>query len=367
VIRFADPGASYRAHQAEIDAAVARVMASGWYVLGPEVEAFERDFAAWSGAAHAIGVGNGTDALQLALMALDIGAGDAVLTVAHTAVATVSAIRAAGAEPVFVDIEPGRMLLDLDALDAAYTPATRAVIAVHLYGHPIDMPALCAWAEARGVYVVEDCAQAHGARWKGTRVGRFGALAGYSFYPTKNLGALGDGGMVTTDDPALATRVRRLRTYGWDDTRSSVEPGINSRLDPIQAAILRAKLPHLDDDIGRRDAIARRYSKALADLPIELPSVAPEAAHAWHLYVMVTAHRDALMTHLRAAGVAPGIHYAPPVHRQPAFASGIPLPQTERAARRVLSLPMYPELTEAAQDRVIDAIRSFFAAPEATS
>ena len=359
-LRFADPGARYRAHKAEVDAAVRRVLDSGYFIGGPEVEAFEAEFAAWSGRAHAVGVGNGTDALRLALMAHDIGPGDAVLTVAHTAVATVAAISMAGATPVFVDVEPTHLLLDLDALDAACTATTRAVIAVHLYGHPLDLDRLSAWCAARDLVLIEDCAQAHGARWRDRPVGGWGSAACYSFYPTKNLGALGDGGGVTTDDPALAARIRRLRSYGWDATRLSHEPGINSRLDPLQAAILRVGLRHLDAEVARRGALAARYAEKLADLPLGLPQVAREARHAWHLYVVRTPERDALAGHLRAAGVHPGVHYPVAAHRHPAWADGSALPVTEKACAEVLSLPMHPALTFAQQDRVIGAIRRFY-------
>ncbi len=363
---FADPGARYRAYKDEVDGAIRRVLDSGYYIGGPEVEAFESAFAAWSGRAHAVGVGNGTDALRLALMAHDIGAGDEVITVAHTAVATVAAISMAGATPRFVDVSPVHLLLDLDALDDARTTKTRAVIAVHLYGHPIDMDRLSAWCHAHDLVLIEDCAQAHGATWRGQPVGSWGRAAAYSFYPTKNLGALGDGGAVTSDDPALAARVRRLRSYGWDAQRLSHEPGINSRLDPIQAAILRVGLEHLDAEIARRRALAARYTKHLGGLPLRLPQVAPEAGHAWHLYVVRTAEREALAGHLRAAGVNPGVHYPAAAHQHPAWHDGSRLPVTERACAEVLSLPMHPALTHAEQDRVIAAVRAFFAPSEET-
>ncbi len=359
-VGFADPGARYRAHRVEVDAAIQRVLDSGYYIGGPEVEGFEAEFAAWSGRAHGVGVGNGTDALRLALTACDIGPGDEVITVAHTAVATVAAISMAGATPRFVDVEPTHLLLDLDALDGALTEKTRAVVAVHLYGHPIDLDRLLAWCRAHEVTLIEDCAQAHGATWRGRPVGGWGRAACYSFYPTKNLGALGDGGLVATDDAALAARIRRLRTYGWDADRVSHELGVNSRLDPLQAAILRVGLKHLDGEIACRRALAARYARELRDVPLKLPVVAPKAGHAWHLYVVRTAHRGALAGHLRAAGVGPGVHYPLPAHRHPAWRDGSALPVTERACAEVLSLPMHPGLGIAEQDRVIEAIGDFF-------
>jgi dTDP-4-amino-4,6-dideoxygalactose transaminase len=366
MIPFADPHAGYLARKDEIDAAVARVFASGRYILGPEVAAFEAEFAAWTGAEFCVGVGNGTEALHLALAALGVGPGDEVVTVSHTAVATVAAIAQTGAKPVFADIDPGTCTpstytMDPQALARAITPKTKAVVPVHLYGHPAALDEILAIAEAHGLPVVEDCAQAHGAELSGRRVGSIGRLGCFSFYPTKNLGALGDGGCVTTSDPELAARLRRMREYGWEN-RVSVAPGWNSRLDEVQAAILRAKLPHLDADIAARGRIAKRYQEELAGLPLDLPQTRTGARHAFHLFVVRTPRREELLRHLYAHGIGAAVHYPLAAHQQPTFAHlAPPLPRSEAASASVLSLPMYPELSEAQAGQVIQAVQRFFA------
>jgi dTDP-4-amino-4,6-dideoxygalactose transaminase len=367
VIAFASPLAQYRAHEADIRAAVARVLESGNYILGPEVESFERAFAAYCGTGHAIGVANGTDALRLALMALDIGLGDEVITVSHTAVATVAAILATGAMPVFVDIDPVYYSIDPALIEAAVTPRTKAIIPVHLYGQSADMDAIRQIVQRHGLRIVEDCAQSAGAVYRGRRLGSIGDIGCFSFYPTKNLGAVGDGGMVVTSDDALAGRVRRLRQYGWDDARVTREMGLNSRLDPMQAAILGAKLPHLDFDNARRAAIARRYAQGLAGLPITVPAPRPDATHAYHLYVAACDERDALIAHFAKRGVGCGIHYPAPVHQQNGYAERAVLPRgglpvTEQLVSRIVSLPMYPELTDAEVDASAAAVRECCAA-----
>ena len=345
MIPVADPNAQYLSHKKEIDAAIARVLNSGCYILGRECEAFERDFAAWEGVGHCIGVGNGTDALHLALAALNIGAGNEVITVSHTAVATVSAIELAGAEPVLVDIDPRTYTMDPRALEAAITPKSKAVIPVHLYGHPTDMPAIMDIAVRHRLFVVEDCAQAHGATLGGQKVGTFGHMACFSFYPTKNLGALGDGGAVTTDDAAMAGKVRLLRQYGWENKFISEIPGWNSRLDELQAAVLRIKLPHLDEDNAKRGIIAGVYAEELKELGLGLPTPRKGVGHVYHLYVVRTPRRDHVLEGLRERGVGAAIHYPQPVHLQPAYKRlGVSLPETERAAGEILSLPMFPEL-----------------------
>ena len=363
-IPFVDLKAAYHRLQAEIDAAVARVLAGGWYILGPEVSAFETEFAAYLGVEHAVGVASGTDAVLLALRALGVGPGDEVITVAHTAVATVAAIELAGATPRFVDISPDTYTLDPAQLAAAITPRTRAVIPVHLYGAPADMDAILAVARAHGLLVVEDCAQAHGARYRGQMVGTLGDAAAFSFYPTKNLAALGDGGAVATNRPEVADRLRLLRQYGWRERYVSDVAGHNSRLDELQAAILRVRLRHLDAENEARRRLAARYDAALAGLPITLPIARPEDCPVYHLYVIRTAARDALAEHLRVQGIGTGVHYPVAVHRQPAYAhlgyGPGSLPATEAAAAEVLSLPMYPDLTEAAVDGVAGAIREYF-------
>jgi dTDP-4-amino-4,6-dideoxygalactose transaminase len=361
-----NPRAGYLALKPAIDAAIQRVLDSPAYVLGPEVAAFEEAFARYLGACHAIGVNSGTDALHLALRALGIGPGDEVIAPSHTAVATVAAIEMSGASAVLVDIEAPWRTLDPVAAAAAIGPRTRAVIAVHLYGQPADLDGLGALCRAHRLALIEDCAQAAGARWRAARVGTVGVAAAFSFYPTKNLGAIGDGGMVVTGDAALAGRVRQLRQYGWDEFRCSIVPGCNSRLDPLQAAVLQVKLPLLDDGNARRRALAARYAAGLTGLPVQLPAERPGSTHAWHLYVIELpdkAMRDALLGHLRRLGIIAGIHYPVGAHAQPAYAGRLrtgPLPVTERLTATILTLPLYPELGEAAEDRVIAAVRGFF-------
>jgi dTDP-4-amino-4,6-dideoxygalactose transaminase len=363
MILCASPGAQYQAHRAEIDAAVRRVLESGWYVLGEEVTAFERELAAYLGVAHAVGVGSGTEALTLALRALGVGAGDEVITVSHTAVATVAAVEAAGASAVLVDVESGLYTIDPAALRRALTPRTKAVVAVHLYGQPADLDTLGALAREHGLFLVEDCAQAIGTGYRGKRAGSVGHVGCFSFYPTKNLGAIGDGGAIATGDAALADRVRLLRQYGWAERYLSSIPGYNSRLDELQAAILRVKLRHLDVDNDRRRALAARYDELLRGSSVRTPRVRAGAEHSYHLYVVESERRDALQAHLRERGVHTMIHYPVPVHAQAAYLGRLAapgsLPVSERAAREVLSLPMYPELGEEAVGRVAEAVRSF--------
>jgi len=360
VIPVADPHAQYAARKGDIDAAIARVLAAGRYVLGDEVAALEKELAAAHGVAHGVGVGTGTDALVVALRALGVQPGDEVVTVAHTAVATVAAVRLAGATPVLVDVD-AHDGIDPDGLARALSTRTRAVIAVHLYGMPVDLDAVVAVCARAGVPLVEDCAQAHGARWRGRPVGSFGAAGCFSFYPTKNLGALGDGGMLVTGDAALATRARRLREYGWEERYVSATEGTNSRLDELQAAVLRVKLAGLDADNARRRAIAAVYEDGLAGLPLELPRTRPGAEPVHHLYVVRTDRREALQAALAARGVGTAVHYPVPVHLQPAYRGRVvtlDMPRTEGLARRVLSLPMFPELDRARVDAVVAAMRA---------
>jgi dTDP-4-amino-4,6-dideoxygalactose transaminase len=357
----------YLALKAEIDAAIAEVLDASMFILGRQGEAFEHEFAAWLGATHAVGVGNGTEAIQLALQACGIGRGDEVITVSHTAVATVVAISATGAQPVFVDVDPATYCLDPGAVEARITPRTRAVVPVHLYGHPADMGPLLEVARRDELVVVEDCAQAHGARYQGRACGTLAHAAAFSFYPTKNLGAYGDAGAVVTNDSEIARTVRLLRNYGWAEGRRyySSHRGINSRLDELQAAVLRVKLRHLDAGNEARRALAGRYAQALAGLPdLTLPGEQPWAHHVYHLYVIRTARRDALQRHLLARGIGTQVHYPVPAHRQDAYldlgyAAGS-LPQTERLVEEILSLPLYPELTDAQVEQVGTAVREFF-------
>jgi dTDP-4-amino-4,6-dideoxygalactose transaminase len=365
VIPWASPAAQYRAHKAEIQAAILRVLGSESYVLGEEVADFEKAFAAYCGAAHAVGVASGTDALILAMKVLDIGPGDEVISVSHTALATGAAIIATGATPVVVDVDPRYYTIDPAAIEQAIGPRTKAIIAVHLYGQAADMAAIGVIARRHHLRLIEDCAQAAGARADDTRLGSIGDLGCFSFYPTKNLGAIGDGGMITTQVAALAERLRRLRQYGWNDARETDEVGVNSRLDPLQAAILRCKLAFLDADNARRAALADRYRVGLADLPLTLPERRPQTSHAYHLYVVACADRARLKQHLAVAGIGTAIHYAVPIHRHQGYAERIRLPDgglpvTERLGGTILTLPLFPELSDEDCDRVIAAVRGFF-------
>lgn len=363
LIPQANPGANTQAHRAEIEAAIARVLDRGWYILGPEVEAFEAEFAAFCGVAYGIGVGSGTEALHLALCALGIGPGDEVITVAHTAVATVVAIELAGARPVLVDVHPSTYTLDPARLEPAITPRTRAIIPVHLYGQPADLTPIQEIARRYGLWLIEDAAQAHGATYRGRPVGGWGDLACFSFYPTKNLGALGDGGMVVTNDAQLARRIRELRQYGWRSRYVSETAGFNSRLDEIQAAVLRVKLRYLEAENERRRMLAQRYTALLAGCAVIPPAEQPDARHVYHLYVIRSSRRDDLRQALHNRGIATGIHYPLPIHLQPAYRHLHPgpgaLPVTERLAGEVLSLPLYPELSEEQVEHIAQAIREF--------
>jgi dTDP-4-amino-4,6-dideoxygalactose transaminase len=364
-----DPRAGYLEHKAAIDAAVARVLDSGWYILGREAEAFEARFAGFVGVAHGIGCGNGTDALELALRACGIGAGDLVFTVSHTAVATVAAIERAGATAVLIDIEEGGFCMDPAAFERALKAPPKgrpaAVIPVHLYGEPAALDEIGALARAHGLRLVEDAAQSHGAQYRGRMAGSIGDFGCFSFYPTKNLGALGDAGGVVTDNAELAAAAREIREYGWRDRYVSAVPGINTRLDPLQAGILNAKLDRLEQDNARRQAIAARYDTGLAGLPLKLPTRRNSATHVFHQYVVRTVKRDRLREHLRQAQIGTGIHYPLPVHLHPAYRGRVPvgpggLCQGEKTAREILSLPMFPQLSNDAIDRVIAEIRRFF-------
>jgi dTDP-4-amino-4,6-dideoxygalactose transaminase len=364
-----DPRAGYLEHKAAIDAAIARVLDSGQYILGREAECFESRFAKLVGVAHGIGCGNGTDALELAVRACGIGAGDLVFTVSHTAVATIAAIERAGATPVLIDIEDGGFAMDPAALERALKspPPGRpaAVLPVHLYGEPAELGEIAAIARAHGLRLIEDAAQAHGAQYGNRAAGSIGDFGCFSFYPTKNLGALGDAGAVVTDNAELAAAAREIREYGWRDRYVSAVPGINTRLDPIQAGILNAKLDCLEAENARRQAIAARYDAGLADLPLKLPTRRANATHVFHQYVVRHAKRDRLREHLRQAGIGTGIHYPLPVHLHPAYQGRVPvgpggLCHSVTAAREILSLPMYPQLAPEAVDRVIAEIRRFF-------
>ena len=362
-ISQANPLCQYLAHREGIDAAIQRVLHKGRYILGEEVEAFEREFARYLNVAHAIGVGSGTAALEIALRACGIGPGDEVITTAHTAVATVAAIELAGATPVLADIEPGSFLLDPAEVEKVISPRTKAIIPVHLYGQPADLSGLLPLAQRHKLRMIEDCAQAHGAIYGDRRVGGWGDLGCFSFYPTKNLGAIGDGGMIVTGSTELAERARSLREYGWQRRYVSAFAGANSRLDELQAAILRVKLPCLDADNQRRLEIARLYSEDLAGC-VTVPLVKDSRSHVFHLFVIRTACRDALQEFLGKQGIGCAVHYPAPVHLQPAYLGRLgeagSFPAAEQAANDILSLPLYPELLASQCQRVIRAIREFF-------
>jgi dTDP-4-amino-4,6-dideoxygalactose transaminase len=362
-IPFNDLKPGIAALRDELDQAIAEVLDSGWAILGPQVKSFESEFAEYCGAAEAVGVGNGTDAIMLGLMSLGIEPGDEVIITANAGVPPISAIERAGAMPVLVDIDPATHTMDPEHIRRAVTSKTRAVVVVHLYGQPASMEPILAVAHAHGLRVLEDCAQAHGATYQGQRCGSMGDAAAFSFYPTKNLGAIGDGGVIVTSQSEVAQRARLLRQYGWEKQYHSVMPGTNSRLDELQAAVLRVKLRHLDEANAARKAIAARYTAALA----KLRPIAHQADRdsVYHLYVVQSAERDALRSWLDEQQIGSAIHYPEPVHHQPAYANirvgpgG--LEHTERAAREVLSLPLFPELDAVNVDRVIAACQEFLA------
>lgn len=370
-IPASDPKANYLKHKDEIDAAIQRVLASGQYILGSEVAAFEQEFAGYIGSRSAIGVANGTEALYLALRACDIGPGDIVITVSHTAVATVAAIEMTGAMPMLIDIVPTTFTMDPQHLRSAIEGhlarprasggRLRAVIPVHLYGHPAHMPDIMKIANQYDLYVIEDCAQSHGAVVSGRKTGTWGHLAAFSFYPTKNLGALGDGGAVVTDDTKLSERVRLLREYGWKSRYISAIAGINSRLDELQAAILRIKLKYLDEENARRQKIADLYNGLLRTVPILLPQVAADRTHVYHQYVIRTKSRDDLKTYLKARAIATLIHYPMPVHLQPAYRDRVllghpQLPYTEEVCAEILSLPIDAQMGDRQVQEVCETI-----------
>lgn len=352
-----DPGASFRKHRPAIQKAVRKVLESGWYILGQEVEAFEKEFASFLGSVGpVVGVANGTDALVLALRGLGLKAGSGVITVSHTATATVAAIELAGGTPVFTDIDPRWMVMEPQRLADTIreyrkgrNPPLQAVVVVHLYGQPADMEGIRAVCRNEGLLLVEDCAQSAGASWAGRMTGTWGHAASFSFYPTKNLGALGDGGAVVAADPAVAKRIRMLREYGWSQRNMSRFAGMNSRLDELQAAILRVKLKALAKENETRKKLAEIYRKNIKNPAFHLPDERKEGRHVYHLFTLRTQGRNQLRIHLKAKGIGTNIHYPFPIHRMPGYrnrcwlpARGVP--ETEKASREVLSLPMYPEL-----------------------
>ncbi|MFO1047647.1 MAG: DegT/DnrJ/EryC1/StrS family aminotransferase [Geminicoccaceae bacterium] len=367
VVPHADPGAEYRAMKGSIDGAVHRVLASGQYVLGGECAGFEDEFAGWLGVARAVSCASGTDALILAMKALGIGPGCSIVTVSHTAVAVVAAIELVGATPILIDVDPDHYTMDPMELAAVLDhrplgwPPVRGVIPVHLYGQSADMDAILQICARREVPVIEDCSQAHGATWHGRMVGTFGSMAAFSLYPTKNLGALGDAGVLVTSDETLADRAGSIRQYGWGERFHSEQVGMNSRLDELQAGILRAKLPYLDAMNRRRRVIASAYDAVLADSCIAPPVTRPGAEHAFNQYVVRAPDRDALRSRLLEEGIGTGVHYPVPIHRQSAYAGRLPLGpsgcrRTEAVATEIMGLPIFPELTDAQVDHVCSAL-----------
>ena len=362
-----DLAAQYAGLRGEIVPALERVMEAGDFVLGEEVTRFEAEFAAFCGARHCAGVASGTDALLLALRALGVGPGDEVVVPGNTFIATALAVSHAGATPVVADVREDDFCLDPAALEAAITPRTRAVVPVHLYGHPAPMGEIVAIARAHGLAVLEDACQAHGARWRGRPAGSLGDAAAFSFYPGKNLGAYGDGGAVVTDDPAVDERLRLDRQYGQRVKYVHESLGMNSRLDTIQAAVLRVKLARLADWNARRRVLADRYTAALEGSGVVLPRTAPDVLHAWHLYVVRHPARDVLLREMGARGIGCGIHYPVPLHHQAPYRGlrTVPfgLPVATRLAGEILSLPLFPELEETAADRIAEMLRGLVEAP----
>ena len=360
MIPFVDLKAQYQSIKGEIDSAVAGVLESGRYVLGEEVASFEREFARYCGASQAVAVNSGTSALHLALLVAEIGPGDEVITVPYTFVATVATIRYTGATPVFVEIEPLSFNMDVTKLEAAITEKTKAILPVHLYGQAADMDPVLEIGKSHGLTVIEDAAQAHGAEYKGRRVGGLGDLGCFSFYPSKNLGAYGEGGIVVTDNLEYVRALRILRDFGQEEKYTHSLKGFNYRMDGIQGAILGVKLRHLEEWTEARRTHARRYDELLADTPITVPVEMPSNRHVYHVYAIRTPHRDALHEALGAKGIETGLHYPIPIHMQPAHAdlgyTRGDFPVSEQAALEELSLPLFPEMSESTPGQVIDAL-----------
>ena len=362
MILCANPSAQFKSYQTEIEKAVLRVMRGSRYVLGEEVKLLEQEFARYIGVNACVGVANGTDAIELALRALEIGPGDEVITVSHTAVATVAAIEAAGAIAVLVDIEPFFYTLNPMQLEEVVTPKTKAIIAVHLYGQAADLDAIAAFCHTHGIFLIEDVSQAHGAKYKRQNLGSIGDIGCFSCYPTKNLGAIGDAGLITTNNTELATKIRMLREYGWNE-RISEYPGRNSRLDELQAAVLRIKLKYLDADNFKRCQLAEYYTNQLSELPIQLPTIRKKSESVFHLFVIQVGNRQALLEYLKEEGIQAGVHYSVPVHLQPAYQDRIltanDMSITENLTKRIISLPMYPELSMNDAKKIVDVLKKF--------
>lgn len=363
MVPFVDLRAQHDSLRTELFDTITKIIDTSSFIMGQAVKDFEPKFAEFCGCRRAIGVSSGTAALHLALWALGIGPGDEVITIPHTFIATAEAISVCGAKPVFVDIDPQSFTMDVSKLEAAITPRTKVIIPVHLYGNPTDMDPLLEIARKHGLRVVEDCAQAHGAEYKGRRVGTFGDAGCFSFFPGKNIGAMGDAGAVTTSDEAIATKVNKLRNHGREGKYEHEMVGYNERMDTLQAAILSVKLPHLNDWNAARRKHADEYRKALADVDVVLPTPKPNYAPVYHLFVIRHPKRDDMQKFLRKKGIATGVHYPLPLHLQPAYADlnykQGDFPATEKAAKEILSLPMYPEMTCAHIEEVAEAIKEF--------
>ena len=364
MILCSNPKAQYLAHKDEIDSAIKAVLSKGQLILGENVYAFEKEFSEYIGSKYCIGVGSGTDALFLAMYAMGLGPGDEVIAPSHTATATIAAISMTGATPILVDIDPIYHTIDPFSISQSITPKTKAVIVVHMYGQAADMDEIVSIIRQNNLRLIEDCAQAPGATHKNRHVGNIGDVGCFSFYPTKNLGALGDAGAIVTSNPSLANKISMLREYGWDKKRISQYSGFNSRLDEIQAAVLRVKLKYLDKDNAKRIALAKKYGKELNQLPLDSVPLRKQCKHIYHLYVIGVDQRDTLVTNLKLIGITAGIHYPVPVHMMPAYKKltkgGLSLDNTENISKRVLSLPIYPELTESDQNQVINNLKKFF-------
>ena len=365
-----NPKAGYLAQKAEIDTAIANVLESGWYILGSQVSSFESEFAGYIGTKHAVGTASGTDAIEIALRACNIGNGDLVFTVSHTAVATVAAIERAGAKAVFVDIDPESFTMDPDHLESVIKTVSngsygrpKAVIPVHLYGNPADILSIIEIAKKYDLHVIEDCAQAHGARLGEKKVGSFGNLAAFSFYPTKNLGAFGDGGIVTTDNTDLYNKLLSLRQYGWEERYISSVAGVNSRLDELQAAILRVKLKKLDDNNNKRRKIAGAYTEAIKNTALKAPKAGAGLYHVYHQYVIRTKERQRFIEYLKELSIGSAIHYPLPVHMQPAYKESLAgkweLSNTEKVCTEIVSLPMFPQLYAENIKRIVEALQNY--------
>lgn len=365
MINCANPVAQYANKREEILAAVTRVLDKGPYILGPEVDTFERAFARYTGTTYGIGLNSGTDALILSLKALGVEAGDEVITVSHTALATVSAVLAVGAVPVLIDVHPKLYTIDVVQMEKAISSRTKAIIAVHIYGQSAELDSILKVARSHNLPVIEDCAQSTGGFYKGQRVGSLGVVGCFSFYPTKNLGAIGDGGMVVTNNPELNEKIRCLRQYGWDNHRNTEFPGLNSRLDEVQAAILNVKLKSLDEDNQKRIQIAETYRRELSSLNLILPAPSNQNEHVYHLFVIRLTERDGLKGHLEKRGVGAGIHYPVPAHRHGGYREKCRLGEagmkiTDELSQTVLSLPMYPEIPMTDVIKVCEAVKEFF-------